>query len=213
MSEVVPEARQVSKVRRERADAARNRRAILAATEELLATHRPEDISMEQVAAAAGVGKGTVFHRFGNRMGLMFALMVERAHALEEAVTSGPPPLGEGAPDRERLLAFLDAIVEVVSRNKNLMAELGHPVIPQQHAREEAGDWRDKHPVYRFWHGHISTLIARQRPDADAELIAHLMLGALHSEPVLDELATDGPARLTSAIRAIARAVLDAAAD
>ena len=33
---------------------------------------------MEQVAAA-GVGKGTVFHRFGNRNGLMYALMVQRA--------------------------------------------------------------------------------------------------------------------------------------
>ena len=110
----------------ERADAARNRRAILAATEGLLATHRPRDISMEQVAAAAGVGKGTVFHRFGSRMGLMYALMVQRAQALEEAVTAGPPPLGPGAPDRARLLAFLDAIVEVVSRNKSLMAELAY---------------------------------------------------------------------------------------
>ena len=110
----------------ERADAARNRRAILAATERLLATHRPQDISMEQVAAAAGVGKGTVFHRFGNRNGLMYALMVQRAQALQEAVAAGPPPLGPGAPDRDRLLAFLDAIVGVVSRNKSLMAELAH---------------------------------------------------------------------------------------
>lgn len=52
---------------------------------------------MEQIAAAAGVGKGTVFHRFGSRMNLMHALMVERARALEDAVTAGPPPLGEGA--------------------------------------------------------------------------------------------------------------------
>jgi len=197
---------------RERADAARNRRAILAATEELLATHRPQDISMEQVAALAGVGKGTVFHRFDNRMGLMFALMVERAQALEEAVTAGPPPLGEGAPDRDRLLAFLDAVVEVVSRNKNLMAELAYPVAAQRHARERAAKDRDKHPVYRFWHGHISALIAAQRPDADANMIAHLMLGALHSEPVLDQLATDGPARLGAAMRSLACAILDAPA-
>ncbi len=81
---------------------------------------------MEQVAAAAGVGKGTVFHRFGNRTGLMHALMVERAQALEEAVTAGPPPLGPGATDRDRLLAFLDAIIEVVGRNKSLLAELAY---------------------------------------------------------------------------------------
>lgn len=112
--------------RPKRADARRNRQAILAATEQLPTTHRPQDISMEQVAATAGVGKGTVFHRFGNRTGLMRALMTEHAQGLEEAVTAGPPPLGVGAPDRDRLLAFLDAIIEVVSRNKSLMAELGH---------------------------------------------------------------------------------------
>jgi AcrR family transcriptional regulator len=198
--------------RPERADAMRNRRAILAVTEELLATRRPQDISMEQVAAMAGVGKGTVFHRFGNRMGLMRALMVERAQSLEQAVTSGPPPLGEGAPDRDRLLAFLDAIIEVVSRNKSLMAELAYSAAAEPPAKEGASHHRDDHPVYRFWHGHISALISAQRPDADAEMIAHLMLGALHSEPILDQLVTEGPERLTAAMRALACAVLDAPA-
>jgi AcrR family transcriptional regulator len=196
----------MSQARPERADAARNRRAILAATEELLATHRPRDISIEQVALVAGVGKGTVFHRFGSRMGLMTALMIDRAQALTEAVTSGPPPLGPGAPDRERLLAFLDAVIEVVGRNKSLLAELafsaGGPAAKDDH--------RDDHPVYRFWHGHISALIAAQRPDVDAEMIAHVLLGALHSEPILACLAADGPARPATAVRALASAILDA---
>jgi AcrR family transcriptional regulator len=196
----------------ERADATRNRRAILAATEQLLATHRPQDISMEQVAAAAGVGKGTVFHRFGNRMGLMYALMVERAQALEEAVTAGPPPLGEGAPDRERLLAFLDAIVEVVSRNKSLMAELAYSAAALPTAGDKVTGERDKHPVYRFWHDHISGLIAAQRPDTDADMVAHLLLGALHGEPILNQLATAGPERLSAALRSLACSVLDAPA-
>jgi AcrR family transcriptional regulator len=194
--------------RPERADAVRNRRAILTATEELLATHRPRDISIEQVALAAGVGKGTVFHRFGSRMGLMTALMIERAEALTEAVTSGPPPLGPGAPDRERLLAFLDAVIEVVGRNKSLLAELAFSGTTEPVATKD--DHRDDHPVYRFWHGHISMLIAAQRPDVDAEMIAHVLLGSLHSEPILDCLAADGPARPAAAVRALACAVLDA---
>jgi len=207
----------MSQARPERADAVRNRRAILAATEELLATHRPRDISIEQVALAAGVGKGTVFHRFGSRMGLMTALMIERAQALTEALTSGPPPLGPGAPDRERLLAFIDAVIEVVGRNKSLLAELAfsgaaEPVATGQGAAAGEGTaqegHRDDHPVYRFWHGHISTLIAAQRPDVDAEMIGHVLLGALHSEPILACLAADGPARPAAAVKALARAIL-----
>src|ERR1700733_11850678 len=198
----------MSQARPERADAVRNRRAILAATEELLATRRPRDISIEQVALAAGVGKGTVFHRFGSRMGLMTALMIERAQALTEAVTSGPPPLGPGAPDRERLLAFLEAVIEVVGRNKSLLAELAFSgaAVGAGAATEGPGD---PHPVYRFWHGHISTLIAAQRPDVDAEMIAHVLLGALHSEPILACLAAHGPAPPAAAVRALACAVLD----
>jgi AcrR family transcriptional regulator len=201
--------------RRERADAARNRRAILAATERLLADHRPQDISMEQVAAVAGVGKGTIFHRFGSRMGLMYALMVERAQALEEAVRSGPPPLGAGAPDRDRLLAFLDAIVEVVGRNKSLLTELahsaaGHSASGPPPGGEHAARKRGEHPVYAFWHDHISALIAAERPDVDADMIAHIMLGALHSEPIIDQLATGGHERLGTAMRTLATAMLDA---
>jgi hypothetical protein len=68
---------------------------------------------------------------------------------------------------------------------------------------------RGSHPVYRFWHGHISALIAAQRPDADAATIAHVILGALHSEPILAQLATEGPQRLIAALRAMVCAVLD----
>ncbi|MEV6861536.1 helix-turn-helix domain-containing protein [Streptosporangium subroseum] len=210
--------------RRERADAARNRRAILRATEDLLARHRPEQISMEQVAAAAGVGKGTVFHRFGSRMGLMVALMQERAYALEEAVASAPPPLGPGAPPEERLMAFLDAIVDVVGRNKGLLAALGHAATAaprpewkkQGEHRSEGGDHapgsRDDHPVYRFWHGHTSALIAARRPDLDGELLAHILLGSLHSEPVLRLLERGEATRLAASLRVMAAGMLAAPA-
>ncbi|MFD8532565.1 TetR/AcrR family transcriptional regulator [Streptosporangium canum] len=208
--------------RRERADAARNRRAILRATEDLLARHRPEQISMEQVAAAAGVGKGTVFHRFGSRMGLMVALMQERAYALEEAVASGPPPLGPGAPPEERLAAFLDAIVDVVGRNKGLLAALGHAATAtprpewKEHSRHpdggDSGDHapgsRDGHPVYRFWHGHASALIAAGRPDLDGELLAHILLGSLQSEPVLRLLERGEAPRLAASLRVTAAGML-----
>ena len=53
---------------------------------------------MDQVAAAAGVGKGTLFRRFGDKSGLAAALLDARERVLQEAVLFGPPPLGPGAP-------------------------------------------------------------------------------------------------------------------
>lgn len=189
--------------RRERADAARNRRAILRATEELLASHRPDEVTIERVAATAGVGKGTVFHRFGSRMGLMVALMQERALDLGELVRHGPPPLGPGAPPRERLLAFLAAVVEVVGRNKGLLAVLGHAVttVPRPHG--------DDHPVYRSWHGHVSALLAEARPDLDAEVVADLLLSGLNSEPTLRLLERGESERLAASLLVLAAGILD----
>ena len=192
-------------VRRERADAARNRRAILLATEELLTRLSPEQISMEQVAAAAGVGKGTVFHRFGNRAGLMRALMQERAMDLQHAMLNGPPPLGPGAPPRERLLAFIDGVIEVVSRNKGLLAALDHAeAVVQAKIPDD-----DPPPLHALWHRHISDLIHEARPDLDADLTAHLILASLHSDPIQRLLTAEGGAdRLSGGLKTIIAAVL-----
>ena len=61
--------------RPERADAAENRRKVLAAAEELFARCDPANVTMDAVAAEAGVGKGTLFRRFGDRAGLARAVI------------------------------------------------------------------------------------------------------------------------------------------
>ena len=189
-----------------RQDAARNRRAILLATEELLSRHRPDEVTIEQVAATAGVGKGTVFHRFGNRMGLMLALMQERAFELGESVRSGEPPLGPGASPRDRLMAFLAAVVEVVGRNKGLMAALGAEVasMPKPHD----GQARE-HPVYQSWHSHVVALLNEADPALDAELLADLLLAGLHSDPILRLLERGETDRLTKGLQTLAAGLLD----
>jgi AcrR family transcriptional regulator len=190
----------------ERADAARNRQAILRATEELLTRLPPEQISMERVAAAAGVGKGTVFHRFGSRAGLMRALMQERAMVLQEAVVDGPPPLGPGAPARERLLAFVDGVIEVVSRNKGLLAALDHAeAVVSARIPDD-----DPPPLHALWHRHIAGLLHEARPGLDADVTAHLFLASLHSDPIQRLVVTgDGAARVAAGLRTLITALLD----
>src|SRR5512142_2083782 len=58
---------------------------------------------------AAGVGKGTIFRRFGNKAGLAVALLDTRERELQEAILHGPPPLGPGAGSAARLTAFAGA--------------------------------------------------------------------------------------------------------
>ncbi|HEV7854381.1 MAG TPA: helix-turn-helix domain-containing protein, partial [Mycobacterium sp.] len=56
-------------VPQERGDAARNRTLLLEAARRLIAERGADAVSMDDIAAAAGVGKGTVFRRFGSRAG------------------------------------------------------------------------------------------------------------------------------------------------
>ncbi|MGX1807373.1 TetR/AcrR family transcriptional regulator [Nocardia sp. NPDC055321] len=90
----------------ERADAARNRRLLLDAAAELVQLHGADALTMDALAKHAGVGKGTVFRRFGNRAGLMYALLDESDRKLQAAYMFGPPPLGPGAPPLDRLIAY-----------------------------------------------------------------------------------------------------------
>src|ERR1700749_3106317 len=71
----------------ERADAARNRRAVLDAAARLFA---------RDGAPEGGVGKGTVFRRFGDRASLARAVLSEQESGLQEALIRGAPPLGPG---------------------------------------------------------------------------------------------------------------------
>jgi AcrR family transcriptional regulator len=90
----------------ERGDAARNRALLLEAARELVGRRGADAVTMDDVAAAAGVGKGTLFRRFGSRAGLMMVLLDEDERASQQAFLFGPPPLGPDAPPLTRLIAF-----------------------------------------------------------------------------------------------------------
>ncbi len=109
----------------ERSDAARNREALLAAADELVRHCGVEGVTMDAVAARAGVGKGTVFRRFDSREGLMAALVNRSETVFQAAVISGPPPLGPGAPPLERLLAFGHARIDLNLHHQHLIAAAG----------------------------------------------------------------------------------------
>lgn len=154
----------------ERADAARNRVRILAAARELLATRTPCDVSIDEIAVAAGVGKGTIYRRFGDRGRLMQALLDEREAAFQAAVLSGAPPLGPGTAAEQRLQAFLCALVDQLEEVGDLLAEV------------ETGQLWWTSPPQRFRRLHVRVLLAEARPDLDADPLAEALLAALTAE-------------------------------
>src|SRR3954469_4808355 len=158
---------------RERADAARNRRKILEAAAALFAANGVGNVSMDEVAAAAGVGKGTLYRRFGDKSGLASALLDEREAQLQQEMLGGPPPLGPGAPPEERLAAFVDAYLGFVVAHLDLVA-MSQTASPG--ARLRTGS-------HRLWVHHCRLLLTETgAPDAD--LRADVLLAALAAEQV-----------------------------
>jgi AcrR family transcriptional regulator len=161
--------------RRERADAARNREALLAAARRLLERHGPEGLTMDAVACEAGVGKGTLFRRFGDRASLFRALIDDRECAFQEAFIRGPAPLGPGAPVSERLTAFGHAMFELIEDHGALLVEAA-PVTP--------GLWYG-HPVYVTYRTHLVTLLDELVGEQRAPYLADVLLAALDPDLVL----------------------------
>ena len=168
----MPDPLPIAGERRERADATRNRERVLEAARELFAQRGVENVTMEDVARRAGVAKGTVFHRFGDRSGLALALLDEQERAIQDQLVRGEPPLGPGAPPLDRLLALVDALLELLERHGDLLyaGETGKP-----EARYKTG-------AYAAWHRHVVVLLGALGVDADPDAIAHVVLAPLGAE-------------------------------
>jgi AcrR family transcriptional regulator len=72
----------------------------------MLAELGADKVTMDGLAERAGLGKGTVFRRFGTRAGIFQALLDDDERAFQAQVLSGPPPLGPGASPVDRLTAY-----------------------------------------------------------------------------------------------------------
>jgi AcrR family transcriptional regulator len=160
---------------RERRDAARNRAAILAAAQRLFESEGPAAVSMERVAEEAGVGKGTIYRRFGDRASLATTLLDAGERELQEALIRGSPPLGPGAPPAERLIAFGHAWLDVLVRDGDIVLASEHGPVGT----------RFRGAVYASHRAHVILLLREARPGADAEYLADALLAALSAELVL----------------------------
>ncbi len=156
----------------ERADAARNRKAVLQSAERLFAERGACNVSMDDVAAAAGVGKGTLYRRFKDQSGLALAVLEEKERDLQEAVLRGDPPLGPGARADKRLFAFLDALIDLLDKHTELH------VLSETSSRGA----RYRSGLYAFYRLHVELMLREIGPAADLDVLADQLLAPLAAD-------------------------------
>jgi AcrR family transcriptional regulator len=164
----------------ERGDAARNRTLLLDAARRLIAERGTDAVTTDDIAAAAGVGKGTLFRRFGSRAGLMIVLLDEDEKTEQQAFMFGPPPLGPGAPPLERLLAYGRDRLEFVQAHHALLSDANRD--PQM---------RLNAPVM-LHHRHIRILLEDAGTTGDLDAQAYALLALLDADYVHHQLTERG---------------------
>ncbi len=165
----------------ERADAARNRRHLLATARQMLAEQGPGTLTMDALAERAGLGKGTVFRRFGTRAGIFAALLDDDERAFQQQVLAGPPPLGPGAAPLDRLIAYGRARTGFLIAHRDIARATldGHQPIPG----------RSQSPLSRL---HIRMLLGQMNlSDADLDMLAVQLTAALDGPFLLYLSASD----------------------
>jgi len=157
----------------ERADAARNRERVLATAARLMAERGPDCLTMDALAAEAGVGKGTLFRRFDSREGLMGALLNRSETQWQSAVMSGPPPLGPGAEPWQRLIAFGRSRLDTTLLHADLIRNAG-----RSGTRSVA--------AYSFAAMHVRFLLHELGVTGDLPLLATALMAPFEL-PILDQ--------------------------
>lgn len=185
---------------RPRADAVRNRALILTTADRLFRERGVDNVSMDAIACGAGVGKGTLFRRFGDRPSLVRALLEEHEADFQERFIRGEPPLGPGAPPADRLVAFGHALLDFTACHGELLlaAESGGPGI------------RFRTSVYGAYRAHVQLLVRAGAPRLDPGYAADALLAMLSVELVMHQLRGRGVPleALKAGFEAIARCVI-----
>jgi AcrR family transcriptional regulator len=153
----------------------RRAQAILDATRELLAERGVHGLTVESVAARAGVAKTTIYRRYRSKNDLALAVLIDM---VDDAAAM--PEVGD---TRAEWVAFVDRTVEIL--HTTLMGRVMQGLVSDLAADAElAQAYRERVAGRRL--ADVRRLVERGvargdlRPDSDPELVTALLLGPIY---------------------------------
>lgn len=174
-------------------------RAILAAARELLFGEGPQAVTMEAVAARAGVAKATVYARHVNREALIHAVVVEQSAQFSVHLVNEP---ADFACLRATLVRFCEQLLGFLTSDERLMVmrTLGATTgLPDSvfHKIYRAGPQATQDGLARWFESVAASGIMRcPEPVRSAELLLGMLIGleqvrsiyrvaCVHTEPTV----------------------------
>lgn len=115
------------------------RRQLLDAGTALFAEHAYEEISMRDIARAAGVSKPLLYHYFPSKIDLFKAAVADKATELQSVIE----PAGDGTP-LEQLSRSLDGYLAWIEANARAWSKLVQSAASLPEARELVEDFRQR---------------------------------------------------------------------
>jgi AcrR family transcriptional regulator len=161
----------------ERSDAARNRRVILQTARTLFEECGVTNVTMEEIARASGVGKGTLYRRFPHKGFLCQALLDEPTRQFQQETLEILRQPGTSA--LEKLDGFLDRLVTFTAENLDLLYGGNEPLCGADRLE------RFSHPAYDWRRSTVLGLLRAAVREGgvdgglDVEYLAAALLGPL----------------------------------
>ncbi len=163
---------------------------------------RPAEATMEEIAAAAGVGKGTLYRNFSGRAELARALLDERARQAQSTVLAEAAPAA-GGDAHARLASVLATLVDFTLDNLDLLCIAEEAPAPERRA---SGAY--------LWQRQVVAALLCEAAEGGAQIdVDHLadgLLALVQPDLVRHQVRAVGlaPARIRSGIERLARAAV-----
>jgi AcrR family transcriptional regulator len=162
---------------RERCDAAEHRQQVLAAAARLFGERGVQAVTMDDIARAAGVGKGTLYRRYAHKGLLCLALLESCWRRFQEDAVAELARTATCLSPLARLTRFLGRLVDWIEGHIDWLDVIAGA------AREQPGD-ACRGPIFQWQHRVVAGLLAQASDQGEAAVedpvyTADVLLAAL----------------------------------